>query len=468
LLSALATLGFSHVMRHGEAFRADPIIAFLFLGSVTLLVLRPASRSAAIGAGALLALAGLISIKAVLYVPTVCVVLAVTTRPGERLTTVVQRFLLVGVVGAGLYLVLFGLHALALPGAGPEVLASSAGLAAGAGRSLAFALPAYSALHESLHRDAFFWLLVLGGASIAVTEGLWGSGPTRRTAVMMLGFLLPLGSLFVYRNTFAYFYAVIIPPVALSCGLLAARLHAWCGRRPILAGLAVLLLGLPLCASAWEDYGLLGRDTVASQREVLRAVRIVFPAPVSYLDRSSMVASYPKVGLFMSTVILSEYRSAGQPVLSRLIRARPAVFVVANAPGLDLAATWETMVNSPHRLLQEDFEYLKARYVRHWGPIWVAGAEVVAGAEAATFELPVTGPYTIEADGAIMLDGSRRGPGDVAHLAAGTHVARAADGGGRITLRYGDHLNRPVEPPLQAPLFLGLDYLDLPRASAPD
>lgn len=463
LLSVFATLGFSHIMRHGEAFRADPIIAFLFLASVTLLVLRPASRSAAIGAGALLALAGLISVKAVLYVPTVCVVLAVAMPAGTQSRAVITRILLVGAVGAGLWLGLFGLHAIALPGGGPEVLASSAGLAGVAGRNLAFALPAYSALDESLHRDAYFWLLVLGGTSIAFTEVLWGSGPTRRAAVMVLGFLVPLGSLFVYRNTFSYFYAAIIPSVALSSGLLAARLHDWCRSRPLLAGGVVLVLALPLAASAWDDFKLLDLDTVAPQRETLEAVRLAFPEPVPYVDRSSMVGSYPKVGLFMSTAVLSIYRAADKPVFPALFRTRPAAFVLVNAPGLDLTATWETIGNSPHRLLREDFEFLKARFVHHWGPIWVAGAELRAGPGEAAFTLPVTGPYTLEAGVAIILDGTRHEPGEVIRLAAGGHTVRAADGSGRITLRYGDHLARPTEPPSTAPLFLGLDFLDLPR-----
>lgn len=463
LLSMLAALGFSHVMRHGEAFRADPILAFLFLASVALLLLWPGSRWAAAGAAALLALAGLVSVKAVLYLPTICVVLAVAMPPGTQPRAVIARILLVGAVGAGLWLGLFGLHAIALPGDGPEVLASSAGLAGVAGRNLAFALPAYSALDESLHRDAFFWLLVLGGASIAFTEVLWGSGPTRRAAVMVLGFLLPLGSLFVYRNTFAYFYAAIIPSVALSSGLLAARLHDWCRSRPVMAGGAVLVLALPLAASAWDDFKLLDRDTVAPQRETLEAVRLAFPEPVPYVDRSSMVGSYPKIGLFMSTAVLSIYRTADRPVFPTLFRTRPAVFVLANAPGLDLTATWETIGNSPHRLLREDFEFLKARFVHHWGPIWVAGAELMAEPGDAGFELPVTGPYTLESGVAIILDGTRRDPGEVVRLAAGSHTVRAADGPGRITLRYGDHLARPPEPPPTAPLFLGLDFLDLPR-----
>lgn len=461
LFAVLASLGFSHVVRHGEAFRADPIIACLFLATAALLILRMSSPSAVALSAVALATASLVSIKATLYLPTVGLIFAAhLTAPGR--IVVLRRFGLFCAVGLVAYFGLQTLHTAALPATGVDAAPAAAALAARIGRSVLGATPFYDALAETVRLDQAFWLLLVAGGAIALTEALRGAGETRRHGIILLGFLLPLGALFFYRNTFAYFYATVIPAVALVSGVVPARVERWLRRRPALAGAVVLGLGIPLALTGWRCYTLLNADTAAPQRRVLEAVREVFPNAVPYIDRCSMVAAYPKVGPFMSTFVLSGYRERGAPIMSALVRERQPVFVLANVEGLQLAVPWEATERSPHRLLRQDFEYLKAHYVHHWGPLWVAGVDLAVGTGGAVeFELPVAGLYTVETRGSVELDGKPVENGAAVRLEAGSHSARSRDTPKPVTLRYGEHLPRPVGPPPEGPLFLDLGFRDV-------
>jgi hypothetical protein len=461
LLAVLASLGFSHLMRHGEAFRADPIIACLFLATASLLILRMSSPFAVALSAVALAMAGLVSIKSALYLPSVALIFAAhLTTPGRGL--VLRRFGLFCAVGLVAYLGLQTLHAAALPAAGVDAAPAAASLAARIGRSVLGEAPFYDALVETVRLDQGFWLILVAGSAIALTEALRGAGEVRRHGIILLGFLLPLGALFLYRNTFAYFYATVIPVAALVSGVVPARVERWLRRRPVLAGPVLIGLGIPLALTGWRCYTLLNVDTVAPQRRVLEAVWEVFPNAVPYIDRCSMVAAYPKVGPFMSTFVLSGYRARGASIMPALVRERQPVFVLANVEGLQLALPWEVAEKSPHRLLRQDFEYLKAHYVHHWGPLWVAGADLAVGAVGAVeFELPVAGPYTVETRGSVELDGQPVENGAAVRLEAGPHSVRSPDTPKPVTLRYGDHLPRPVGPPPDGPLFLDLGFRDV-------
>jgi hypothetical protein len=462
LFAVLVSLGFSHLVRHGEAFRADPIIAFLFVLAAAWLILRPSSQWAAVGAGIAMALAALVSVKAAIYLPTIAVAfLAAWATPGDRRASGRRPAWFVGVATATFIGVHF-LHAGALQGSEPGSVAAALSRAGQVGVSLLGESPYPDALVESLRLDSVFWPLLVLGSCLAATEALRGAGVVRRNAVVVLGMLLPIVSLFAYRNTFAYYYATIIPPASLACGLVAARLDGWLSQRPTLRVTAILCLAVPLAAPGAKAYGLLRHDTTVSQRRVLEAVRDVFPEPVAYIDRCSMVATYPKVGPFFTTYVLAAYRARAKPIMPGLVRERQPVFILANVVALDLSADWGAFGGQSHVLLREDFDFLRARYVHHWGPIYVAGAsfEAVPGVDRA-FDLPVDGTYTIETTGTVFVDGQLLAGGVATRLAAGLHVAQSRDARKPLTLRYGDHLPRPSNPPPMTPLFLDLGFRGL-------
>jgi hypothetical protein len=462
LFAVLASLGFSHLMRHGEAFRADPIIAFLFLAAAAQLLLRPSSSWFTMGAAAALGLSVLVSIKGVFYLPAIAVILLAPWVAGTGGRPEVRRLVTFAVVAPATFAVLHLLHAGALSGDGTGVAAAALSQAGEVSTRVLWTTPFIEALVESLQFDRAFWPLLVIGAALAATEGLRGAAQARATAVVTLGMLVPVLSLLFYRNTFAYYYAVIIPPASLACGLVAARLEAWLARRPVLGAATVLLLAVPLGEPGVKAWSLLRDDTIAGQRQLLAAVREIFPVPVTYIDRCSMVAAYPKAGPFMTTYVLSTYRELGEAIMPGLVRDRRPVFVLANVSGLELGAEWGAIGQLQHRLLREDFEFLRARYVHHWGPVFVAGAslETVTGEDRA-FELPVDGVYTLESSGAVSVDGRPRSAGEAFRLAAGPHLARSLNEPGRLTVRYGDHLPRPSGPPPSAPQFLDLGLRSL-------
>ena len=453
LIAVLASLGFSYLMRHGESFRSDPIIVFLFLGATALLVVGRPSRVAAGVAGVLLGATILVSAKAVFYLPIAAVIVAASI-PGQREPGRLSRLALLGTAAILAYLALHWLHAVALPGGRLDSTGTMATQVAG---RVLWQSPPLEILAASFRHDWAFWLLVLVGACFAMSEALWGAPTWRRVAWVVLGLLFPLSTLLFYRNAFAYYYVSVIPLASLACGLAVARLEGWLSRRPLAAGIVTSLSGLALWTAGWMAYRALDADTIAPQREVIDAVREAFPAPVPYLDRASMIAMYPSAGPFMTTYVLTDYRERGTANYPELVRRRQPRFLLANVDGLDLARPWDSMAASPYRLLREDFDYLKDHYVHHWGPVWVAGTTRLADAERdLVLELPVPGPYTVESPGVVILDGDPVAGGSVVQVEQGEHTLRSGDSAKAVTLRFGDRLARPVAEPPSGPLFLGL------------
>ena len=188
-----------------------------------------------------------------------------------------------------------------------------------------------------------------------------------------------------------------------------------------------------------------------SQREVEKAIHEMFPAAVPYLDRCGMIASYPLVNFFMSSWGLENYLRAGEPVLAQAISSHQPAFLLATHPLLEEALGLPASApTGGYALLPKDVQALNDNYVHHWGPIWVAGKKLPAGQEDIQFTLAIGGRYTFEATSAGTLDGEDIASGSIIILDSGPHTYS----GPTATLRFGDHLPRPVTPPPK-PFFLG-------------
>jgi hypothetical protein len=108
-------------------------------------------------------------------------------------------------------------------------------------------------------------------------------------------------------------------------------------------------------------------------------------------------------------------------------------------------------------LFKEDIATLKANYIRHWGAIYVAGKTFVSSiaGPAQNFEILIEGSYTVESAEPVILDGKEVQPDDVINLASGLHRLRMREASPDVTLRWGDHLYRPLEITPGGPLFTG-------------
>jgi hypothetical protein len=134
-----------------------------------------------------------------------------------------------------------------------------------------------------------------------------------------------------------------------------------------------------------------------------------------------------------------------------MLAETPPVFVLANVSSLKLERKkWR----GKYRVTKSEYRALQASYVRHWGPIWVAGAKTLGTADAdERVVLPVAGPYTVESHEPVVIDGVERAGGNVITLSAGEHHVR-----GKAVLRWGDHLKRPSQPPPRTRTFVTFKY----------
>ena len=466
--AVFCSLSFSHILKHGESFRFDPPLSFLFLLACCLLILRPGRVFPGILAGVALAIAGLISLKLVLLLPSVALIFALhwlSGRSGSQGSEheadrrdVLRQFWVCGASFAVAFGVLYAGHVASLPT--PEMSdATFARTAASEYMVFSRFFPSVLDLARSLRWDYGFWPLFFLGSALAVGEVLSGPGERRRRALLLLALALPMTTIAWYRNTFAYWYVTIIPPASLLCGLVIARLADRFKERSLwVTGLAVLL-ALPSLIQLVRFYDYNSRDELAHQRELVDKVHRLFPEPVSYLDRGGMLASYPRVGPFMIVWSMRDYRERGQPVMEQLLREEQPLFLLANISSLNLTHDWELLKEFPQRLLREDFELLQRNFVRHWGAIWVAGKRFPElSPEPLHFEILIGGVYTLEASGPMRIDGQRKPPGSVVRLDPGPHRIRTAEGArserSRAMLRYGEGLRRfRKNPPPQGAYF---------------
>jgi len=190
------------------------------------------------------------------------------------------------------------------------------------------------------------------------------------------------------------------------------------------------------------------RHDQSAQRAVARTARQLFPVPVHYIDGYSMLPSFAEDGFFMSTWGLEEYMAARKSVLADAIARDQPPLLILNSPALRHAISAQ---NEPlrWRLLSSDVEALRDNYIEEWGPVWVAGKTM--GQPSGRFDIVIGGTYTLECQGIRQIDRTDGPCGGTVYLAPGPHTWS----GGAATLRWGDHLRAPNEPPPGEPIFYG-------------
>jgi hypothetical protein len=451
-LFALACyLSFSLVLRQGGSFRTDPIATCLLIAALWVIVCKPRELRFALIAGGLIGFAGMVTIKAIFYVPTIAIILLIHLVAATNRKQALVMGLATGGFAILSFLVFYFLHRLTLvdPASALSFLGRTTGKTLGE-RNFGNAIMTF---RGALWQNPLFWLALLTGF-IACGHGLLRSkGDDRIRWATLSSFAVILASLFVYTESFAYYYPFMLAPVTVLCG---AGLSIVPGRRArsrvtALAGIALvpMLLGNYLLA--------LGKDT-AAQRQTLAVIHTAFPEPTPYIDRTSMVSAYPKRGLFMSVWGMTNYYRAGVAVMPTIIEQDQPRFLIANRRMLELDDLGPDEHGPKHfGLFKEDVAALKANYIRHWGAIYVAGKRFnrSTGGPSRTFRILIEGPYTVESIGPVILDGNRMLPGDVVALDQGRHHLRLPDGVDEVTLRWGADLFRPSVPAPEGQLFNG-------------
>ena len=447
--AVLCAAGYTNILYHGTSFRTDGLTVFLLMAALVLAQSR-SRRLAALAASAVLAaLALLVTLKSVLFLPTIGVVLMAASVRDARSRMATDALLFAAVLTAAT-LGFYFWHAGTLAGTGAlgpleTFLQTSADKAVR--RDVFF--PGFFAFRETVRGNLIQWGLILYAIGILVRRLL--AREQLREAWTALALLIPLISLAFYRNTFPYFFVFLMPPALVLCAIafddLAGRRGGGLMRDGHITLLATLAVAI---AVAWSGLRP-APDGTRPQREVVRAVHEMFPEPVPYIDRSGMIASFPKVGFFMSTWGLDNYRAAGVPVFVDLLRTERPKLLIDNGPALSAALKGR---GTP-LLFDEDAAALKRSFVQYWGPVFVAGIAIRLEQDAETrWDVLMPGSYRLKSDGPVIIGGIEYAPDAVVNVLEGPVALRSAKTQG-IVLSTTDAREPPAYPPPKEAIFSG-------------
>jgi hypothetical protein len=451
VIGVLTYLAFSYTIDHGTSFRADPIAVFLLMAALWLLVRDRGGWVETASAGILTALAGIVTIKSILYVPTLG--LAVLCLRGDRYSRQrVAEFFIFGVSALMAFLAIYLMHRYSLDAA--KSYSAMNTVAKSTDKVILFdrLFPRREYVDSTLSHDSLTWFLLLAGFGAAIGTTLIQK--SHRRGIGLVGMGLPLLTLAFYRNAFPYYYVfALAAPAVLVTGVIALAEKRLGNAKDGYFRVVFVVLVISLSISLVGRYASDNVDRTISQRQLIDSVHRTFPQPVPYIDRSSMISSFQKVGFFMSTWGIENYRESGHPIMRDLLVEKRPVFLIANVHSL--------MLNHPYRigrhsLMAEDFDVLRNNFIPHWGIIWVAGKKLdllMSGAEY-QFEILLPGTYTVEGQASVVIDGVERVPGASIKLGSGYHTALSHQASRSITLRWGTALYRPAYAPVSDPIFM--------------
>ncbi|MHA6334501.1 hypothetical protein ACXYL9_12555 [Qipengyuania sp. CAU 1752] len=431
----------TYSLAHGASFRTDPIAAALLMAALALLMARPVWWRS-IAAGIVAAASLLITVKGVFYLPAFAGAFAISWKR-EGLPGALKRFAMAAMATALSGLVLWLWHSAVL--SGPS---ANAALSIDHGVSAS-----ESAAQKVIGDQGWFprgdyilsWatgsflvaLALVLGVVIALKDFMRSKGDLCSLALLLC--VLPLLSFALYRNAFPYFIPFILIPCLIAALPIAKLLVN--DRRFFLE----ILLFACAAGTAAQFISYWPRDQEA-QRAYTSAVHSLFPEPVAYIERSSMLPSFFKSGFFMSSWGIES--SAGldpPPVREAIERDAPPVLLVSS-PAIAKALDPGSPYAKP-RLAPEDESALRESFIQHWGDLWVAGKQLRE--TSGLFRLAIPGRYTLECQGERVISNRNLSCGAVVLLAKGEHRWS----GGPIKIRWGRNLPVPGRPPPAGPIY---------------
>ena len=152
---------------------------------------------------------------------------------------------------------------------------------------------------------------------------------------------------------------------------------------------------------------------------------------------------------------MSDYYTNGDRIMRGILAKDQPPLLIANRQMLELDRLAQDEHGPGHfGFFREDRDILQTSYIRHWGPIFVAGKRFKfdKDAESKAFEILIAGDYQLDGNAAVVINGQRIAPGDVINLPQGRHRITAGEGGDYV-LRWGNNLYRPARKSSDQPLF---------------
>ncbi|MFM2654418.1 ArnT family glycosyltransferase [Vibrio owensii] len=466
LFAVLAYFAFSFNVRMGASFRTDPIATFLVMISLFYVFRDQLTWRASVVCGVLTAVALLITLKTSLYIPTFLMTVLVCFYWTQDRVGYAKQILIYGCSILVSFAILYSWHYFTISSLSSGADAGSMLSAADKTMNQREFFPRWFYFQHSLVTDFGYWIALLLGIAFAVFSCFNQVQINRTASLKLLSLVLLLGTLLLYRNAFPYYYAFMLAPV---CVLFAV---AWDGTQHYLSDKAsrffsIIIPSLFAVSIVVNGFIFPTKSTLDYQRNFIKEIHKIFPQPVAYIDRCSMISSYSKQGFFMSTWGYEDYQARGTPVIQSAIENANPVFVVANTHYLDVLGVNALNVNqskedehsgseSKDWLLEQDSEALKSNYIHHWQDLFVAGKVLHFTQEddLQVIQIHIEGEYTLEGELNILLDGQIWKSDQVRYLSKGSYQV-SSPSAGEIVMRWGDHLYRPENVSQSKALFTG-------------
>lgn len=438
LFAALCFISIGFVFIHGTSFRADPLAACLMTYAIYVFAASDLRYRDLLGLAIALALGALITMKVILFAPLLAVLTMWRLNQGHEVRPLFIKFIATASGAAVIFMLGYGLQASQISsgteGAAVSKLSGTLKTSILSGGLF----PRAQILKVGFVTALLPILLIAVGILTAILTAI--RTPSRRSQSLILAaFALPLLSFIFYRNAYPYFYAFIFPSAVILAGYAVERLKL---SKVFIASLAgFMALNIALIYSGRKD------ETLSVQVQTLEVVHKMFPEPIAYFDRSGMIASFPKAGLFMSGWGLRSYTLKGDTRFLNEMKDKTVPLLIDNSPVISAA-----MAGKASALLDKDTAALKDNYIHHWGHIWVAGKTLNVISEPLEITVLVPGLYTLQSEISVNINGEPHAPEETVFLERGRHIVQSATSQ-IVTLRWGEDLYRPTTRSLSTPIF---------------
>lgn len=432
---------------NGASFRSDTPSTFFFMFALYHFVAHEESILSNILAGAAMAVSLLFTIKATVYLPIFAgwFILRLLFCDGRTKSLIRTACFLGALIFS--FIAIYILHSAALIPPVAESNTSFLGRAFSTFITFEQFLPSRQWIIPTLILDCLIFSLLLCGLFVHVTDLLKHRYARNDPKAFLLVLLTPISSLLVFRYCRPYLFVFLMPTAMVFCGYAFEFLASKNTKRITVPVLSVAL-GLMLFVNYIVHFPGYIRSEVQLtrlQRDILNTIHTMFPEPVSYVDRFSMVSSYSKVGFFMSEAGWRNYRRRAESIMGRLLTEKKPLFLLENSTLMDLNSSQPPRGIRGEGFLEADWAALRSYFIHHSGPVWVVGKQFSLGPapELQHFEIIAPGLYTVESQTDIFIDSSLYRNGDVVRLKEGAHTVGAGGAITTIRLRWGDHLYRP-------------------------
>ena len=444
LVAVISFVTFSFVFRHGMSFRADPIVVCTLMAALFFATDPRQSIVKILTTGFLIGLAGMITIKAIFYAPIFAMILLARWADDRWSRRAFLQSISLPVIAVFSFVLLYALNAALLgdTDAGVNYVAENAGPSVFTGRFF----PEWQTFTRAVNLNPFYVLLFVVGAYFLATDLLRGNARSKWMSFALISFSAPLTTLFFYTHTHPYFYTFMLAPASIF--IASAIDRPYLKNEPLRENIVIGVLTFLLVSATIQGM----KQTLDHQRKTVDVIHTLFPEPVNYIDRTSMISSHHKHGIFMSGWKMREYYKANQAVFPSILQEISPKFVLANIDTLDLDRPEKQ--RSGKVLLSEDFQVLRDNYIHHWGAIYVPGKILNVDQSPSSFKVIIAGPYTLESDHAVTINGTSYAPGDTLTLPRSTYEISSTTAQTAI-LRWGNDLHKPEEAAAEQDLFRG-------------